>query len=112
MVRRSSFKSFQPHHFKGLLHPLPNLVLIQFHIEGTKSHIIKDCGTEQLVLRALKDETHPSPNFLQVFFLDGDPQDHYRSRSHQGSNQVIEEGGFARSVWSETRYGLLLIDLQ
>jgi hypothetical protein len=36
---------------------MPNLLFIQSHIEGTKSDIIKDSRTEELILRVLEDQT-------------------------------------------------------
>jgi hypothetical protein len=91
---------------------MPYTFLIQSHIERTESHIIKDGRAEELILRALEDETHLSSNLLQIFFIDRNTQDDHLSLSHQGSIQMIEEGGLAGSIWAKDRYGLMFIDLQ
>ena len=103
---------FNPDHLQCLSHPLPDVFFIQSHIERTESDIIEDRGAEKLILWVLKDETHPSPNLFQIFFLDRQCPRSSPFLSYQRSVQMIEESRFPGAIWAKDRNGFMSIDLQ
>ena len=107
MMRGPMFKSLHSHFSQRFLNPRPDLRFGKSQLLRSKSDVLFNRGTEQLIVRILKEQSDLTPDFLEIradqrFAENLDRRRRFDS-FRQNAVEVQQQGGFAGTVRPEHR---------